>query len=184
MLKDAIDLAVKWHKPENRKGRINGTTLPYIVHPFFVMRMVWSWGAGTDVTMSASMCHDLLENTKLTYYELDGVIGEEAANIVRELTFEGDKDDKKEYMRSFYSSSIDALIIKVADRLDNVKDFMLTSPDYAQEYFDKADELFDALMSRRSEIQAEYRRESFKKMIDSYTSIKISLSIIETNKGL
>ncbi len=179
MLKDAIDLAVKWHRPEDRKGRIRGMSLPYIIHPFQVMRLVWSWGAGTDVTMSASMLHDILENTNLTYYELDGVIGEEAAQIVQELTYEGDEDEKKEYMRSFYSASVDALIIKVADRINNVQDFMNTSPDYAQAYFDKADDLFDALMSRLDEIKAEYGKQTVANIVDSYTSVKVSLSMLE-----
>jgi len=184
MLKDAIDLAVKWHRPENRKGQINGMSLPYIIHPFQVMRSVWSWGAGTDVTLSASMLHDALENTNLTYYELDGVIGEEAAKVVQELTYEGDKDAKKEYMKTFRSSSIDALIIKIADRINNVQDFMTTKPDYAQKYFDKAQDLFDALLLRKSEIEEKYGATTAQNVVDSYLALEISLKILEeNNKG-
>jgi len=184
MLKDAIDLAVKWHRNEDRKGRIRGMSLPYIIHPFQVMRLVWSWRAGTDITMSASMCHDILEDTNITYYELDGIIGEEAAKIVQELTYEGDKDAKKEYMKTFHSSSIEALVIKVADRINNVQDFMITSPDYAQKYFDEADELFDALMTRLDEIKAEYGKQTVTKIVDSYTSVQIGLTMLEeNNKG-
>ena len=184
MLQDAISLAVKWHRPEDRKGQINGISLPYIIHPFQVMRSVWSWGAGTDVTMSASMLHDVLENTKLTYYELDGVIGEEAAKVVQELTYEGDKDAKKEYMKTFRSSSIEALIIKVADRINNVQDFMTTKPDYAQKYFDKAKDLFDALLFRKSEIEEKYGVTTAQNIVDSYLSVEVSLKILEeNNKG-
>ena len=181
MLKDAIDLAVKWHRHENRKEKINGISIPYIIHPFQVMRSVWSWGAGTDVTMSASMLHDVLENTKLKYWELDGIIGEEAAKVVQELTYEGDKDAKKEYMKTFRSSSIEALIIKVADRINNVQDFMMTKTDYAQKYFDKAKDLFDSLLIRKSEIEEKYGATTAQNIVDSYLSLEISLKILEKN---
>jgi len=180
MLQEAIRLAVEWHKGQNRKFSNQGKHIPYVAHPFSVMKIVWAWGAGKEDVMSASICHDLIEDTEVTYEFLKVVVGEDAADIVKELTFDG--VNKEEYMKSFYTSSIDALIIKVADRLDNVKDFMLTLPHYAQKYFDKAEDLFGALMSRLDEIRDEYGEQTSKNIVDSYLSVKISLSILETNK--
>jgi len=181
-LENAVLLAIKYHNGEYRKGKVNGQSIPYIIHPINVMEAVWVWGAGTEVTLSASVTHDIKENTAIKHEELEFEIGKEAADIVTELTYEGGKEQKKEYMRTFHTSSIDALIIKIADRLDNVKGFMLTQPDYAQKYFDKAVDLFGALMSRLDEIKEKYGEQTSKNIVDSYISVQISLSILETNK--
>jgi len=178
-LEKAVLLAFKYHNGEYRKGKINGQSIPYIVHPINVMETVWAWGAGTEVTLSASITHDTEEDTKITHEELETEIGKEAADIVTELTYKGDKDRKAEYMRTFHTSSVEALVIKVADRLDNVKGFMLTSPDYAQKYFDKAEDLFEALTSRLDEIEDKFGKKTGKNIVDSYFSVRISLSILK-----
>ena len=152
----ALELAIKWHKNQVRSGKINDIRLPFIVHPISVMRKVWEWGFGTPVTMAASATHDTKEDTAITWEELIEVIGQEAADIVAELTYTGKTpEEKAEYLKSFSGKSLEALVIKIADRLDNVKDFRLTKPEYADKYFAKAESLFQAFIDRKDEFEEE-----------------------------
>tara|TARA_Y100000034_G_C6821681_1_gene370117 strand:- start:335 stop:886 length:552 start_codon:yes stop_codon:yes gene_type:complete len=149
----AIELVLKWHKNQMRSGELNGCQLPFIVHPISVMRRVWGWGFATPIVMDACACHDTKEDTDITWEELREVIGEDATDIVAELTYVGTTpEEKAEYIKSFKDKSIEALVIKVGDRLENVIDFMLTKPDYAKKYCDKAKLLFQALVDRKEEL--------------------------------
>jgi len=181
MLQKAMKLALEWHRDQDRKYMIQGLHVPYIVHPMAVMKMVWTWGAGTESIMCAAVCHDLIEDTFMTYEFLRAIIGDQAADIVKELTLE-EYSDKEKYLKSFSDSSIEALIIKIADRLDNVKDYMSNRPHYAKEYFDKAKDLFEALTSRVIEIQDKFGEAVYKNIIDSYLAVKISLSMSDINE--
>ena len=72
-------------------------------------------------------------------------------DIIAELTFEG--KDKNEYLRSFEHKSVQALIIKLADRICNVQDFKLVGDHtYASKYLHKADCLIEIAERRRDEI--------------------------------
>ena len=79
--------------------------------------------------------------------------------IVEELTFAPVENKpkhilKKEYIRSFKNKSVSALVIKVADRICNVRDFMIYNPDYARTYYNKAAMLFDFLVDRKDEVNS------------------------------
>ena len=155
-MNEAIDLAWKWHKNQTRKGSINDIALPQVFHPISVLKRVWEWGYGTPPVLSACACHDIKEDTDITWEELREVIGEEATSIVEELTYEGNSpEEKANYIESFMEKSIEALVIKIADRIQNVKDFMLTKPEYAKKYFKKGHPLFVSLHFRREELPME-----------------------------
>jgi (p)ppGpp synthase/HD superfamily hydrolase len=168
----ALELAIKWHKNQVRKGERNGYHLPFIVHPISVMKRVWEWGFATPITMDASATHDTKEDTDITWEELMGVIGEEAADIVFELTYTGNSpEEKAEYLKSFRNKSLEALVIKLADRFQNVKDFMLTKPEYANKYFDKAKFLFQALTDRKDEFEPE----AWNKINDDIEELRVTI---------
>ena len=57
---------------------------------------------------------------------MESVTNPNVVSIVKELTFDPKDMSKEEYMASFATKSIDAIIIKIADRLCNVMDFKLT----------------------------------------------------------
>lgn len=71
----------------------------------------------TDI-LSAGLLHDILEDTDTTYEELVKKFGENIANLVNELTHEGQKDEKGFYFPRLKSK--EAIIIKFADRLSNI----------------------------------------------------------------
>jgi (p)ppGpp synthase/HD superfamily hydrolase len=104
------------------------------------MGELYRWGVVDLTTLQAAVCHDVLEDTACSMEELTVAVGKDVANIVRELTFDG--KDKKAYMESFKYKSIEAYVIKLADRLRNVMDFQTTEPDYAKKYYEKANVLW------------------------------------------
>ena len=169
MLNETIDLARKYHEGILRKH----TNLPYITHPLNVLNHLGMMGI-TDVDLhKAAVCHDLLEDTNITPEELKNVIGERAFLIVQELTFVlTESYTKKDYLLSFLrEKSIEALIIKIVDRYDNVLDFHKFDPKYAKIYFRKATPLWQALENRKGEIVQLYGQEVYHQLDKLYRSL-------------
>lgn len=153
-IQPVIAFAVQAHQGQVRKG----SGLPYIVHPMAVLSQLASWDIRCSKTWKAAITHDILEERPdITFEELCEIVGPEAAAIVQELTF-FPKDpstataEKALYMRSFKDKSVEALVIKVADRICNTRDFLDTTPGYARKYWNKADDLFDTMITRGEEI--------------------------------
>lgn len=164
-LQKAIELAVKFHANQFRKEHnAAGCRIPFIVHPMQVMKLVFDWGAGTPANLAAAICHDMLEDTDVTDDQLISVIGNDAYQIVNELTFHeqgADPRDKQEqknaYLQTFATKSVNALVIKLADRACNVQDFINGGDGkYASKYARKAQPLYDAVMDRIDEIESVY----------------------------
>lgn len=179
--KMSVEKVTKWmidrHSGQTRKGKINGNILPYFFHPIQVANLVFKFGAGTDDNMMAALCHDLQEeNVTITEQELLDVTNQNVVNIVKELTFIPSSGTKEKYMLSFETASIDAVIIKIADRLCNVADFKLTSPEYAEKYFLKASPLFEAFEKRKHEICVKYGEYTSQKMTKMILYVKNKVS--------
>ena len=144
----AIDIAVKAHKKQYRKGG----KVPYIVHPMAVMLELVHCGVQDEDILITSILHDMIEDTNHTQESIEKLFGEKISRTVQELTFEGEQT-KKEYMASFDNKSLEALLVKVADRICNVRDFFYSdNRSYAPKYMRKADALFDVFHKRKNEI--------------------------------
>ena len=68
--------------------------------------------------LMAGLLHDTLEDTDTTYNELKKEFGGVIADLVNEVTQEGEKDEKGFYFPRLHSK--DAILIKFADRLSNM----------------------------------------------------------------
>jgi (p)ppGpp synthase/HD superfamily hydrolase len=144
-----------------------------------VMKLVFDWGAGTDVNLCAAACHDILGDTDCPAPLLEATIGKEAAAIVKELTFFAQDpsdpavkaEEKLSYLATFKEKSVSALVIKLADRHCNVHDFARSGDiEYARKYFRKASPLVDAFAVRTDEVRAVY---------GSFTVDQINLAVAE-----
>jgi len=203
-LRTATNFMIEKHGLQNRKRDINGVFMPYFTHPFDVMQLVWKWGAGKPKNMLASLGHDIEEDCKLTeaeiiagftpqvpearlykhetYFPSHHIL--EAAKIITELSFlppagidkETEKTLKDEYLRTFDKKSIDAFVIKLADRFCNSMDYKLSDPRYAFKYFKKAQFLFDTLSLRCDEIEAAFGQRTYDNICSTYQSCLIQLS--------
>ena len=134
--------------------------IPAYVHPFIVCRLLGTWGLEESDVLNASLLHDIVEDVEnCTYEMIEENFGPKVAELVRELTFEFAADPstykskaKAEYLASFATKSSRALLIKVADRICNVRDFYDDQDPYAAKYYRKADTLFEAFRARKQEL--------------------------------
>lgn len=98
-------------------------TKPVLFHSFKVAMSLYSSGYSRDIVI-ASILHDLLEDTDVTYDELVMQYGTPVADIVKAVTFDSKINDKLEQAKDMFQNCLkfghEALIVKCADLLDNI----------------------------------------------------------------
>ncbi len=118
-------------------GQFDDDGLPYIQHPqrvVAILEHVTDIG-DTDVR-AAAWLHDTLEDTKTTYLELVSEFGYAVANLVMEVTHKGQKDSNGYYFPNLHSR--EAIMIKFADRLDNLSRMENWEPKRREQYLAKS----------------------------------------------
>lgn len=124
----AVEFAVKAHAGQKRKG----SGEPYVLHPIRVARLVirdtdYNW------VIDAALLHDVLEDTK----ELipDGM----GAGLVEQLTIPKGMSKIAHMERLIDRGDVDALLIKMADMVDNLTEGLDTlGMSWAKKYIDRA----------------------------------------------
>lgn len=110
------------------RGQTRSDKSPYINHPIRVAQHVAAYktSKNMDALMSAAYLHDTIEDSGKTTEELEALFGKLAASLVQELTSDKaqiEKLGKTAYLaKKMETMSSYALVIKLADRLDNVSD--------------------------------------------------------------
>ncbi|WP_158265020.1 HD domain-containing protein [Blastopirellula marina] len=152
-----------WQAAKLHAGQVRQHSgLPYIVHPLDVVWRISQWGiVGSEHpdTWIAALFHDTLEDTEATPETLQPLIGEQATKLVEALTFDSSLHEKHVYLDSFQDPAktpIAAVVVKLADRLCNVEDFLRSDTAYAHTYFWKAESVFDAFTARRAQAVAHF----------------------------
>jgi (p)ppGpp synthase/HD superfamily hydrolase len=116
----AIELAAIGHRDQKRKFKDE----PYIVHPLRVSEIVLDVTGNLELACAAVL-HDTLEDTKITPNEIYETFGERITTLVESVTKvsilpKGEREE--EYLKRFSTASDETVIIKLADRFDNVRD--------------------------------------------------------------
>ena len=120
----AYDLAAEAHKDQRR---YSGE--PYIMHPVAVARILFDLGMDYQ-SIIAAILHDTVEDTDITLEDLTNLFGEEVAQLVNGVTKLGKvplatyKEQQAENVRKMLiamSQDIRVIIIKLADRLHNMR---------------------------------------------------------------
>ncbi|MBU6321373.1 MAG: bifunctional (p)ppGpp synthetase/guanosine-3',5'-bis(diphosphate) 3'-pyrophosphohydrolase [Patescibacteria group bacterium] len=125
-IKAAIRFAAEKHRAQVRLG---AERTPYIAHLVSVALLVAEDGAEDDV-VTAALLHDTLEDTDTTRAELVERFNERVAELVEDVT--EDKALSWEERRARYlehlehAASDDALLIAIADKIDNIEDKLET----------------------------------------------------------
>jgi (p)ppGpp synthase/HD superfamily hydrolase len=148
----AQDYATHKHGSQSRR---DGT--PYIAHPERVaghVRRVKGDSKSIDDIEAAAWLHDTIEDTDTSYEDIKKEYGSKVANMVKELT--SDKEEiarvgKTEYLQQkLHKMSSYSLIIKLADRLDNVSDLMTAdNPEWALKYATQTQDILEYLVDNR-----------------------------------
>lgn len=147
--KKAWNFAKEAHKGVTRK--FSGA--PYFEHVRKVFKLVKKVDT-RGILGAASILHDTIEDVDdVTYEVLVDQFGKEVADLVKELTSDGELLDamgKPDYLLDKMATmSNDALTIKLCDRLQNLSDHFAASAKFRENYYKETKYIIDNLRSHR-----------------------------------
>lgn len=144
MILKAAQFAAEKHRDQRRK---DANASPYINHPLALANVLAVEGGieNPDV-ICAALLHDTIEDTKTTAEELAGIFGDKVTGIVLEVTDDKNLDKavrKEEQVRHAPHISAEAKLVKLADKICNLRDIFAAPPadwsaDRKRAYFDWA----------------------------------------------
>ncbi|MEO7397015.1 MAG: HD domain-containing protein [Ilumatobacteraceae bacterium] len=111
--------------------RHDGVT-PYALHPIRVVNLLIKAGVKDDTVLCAAALHDVVEDTDMTLENIADSYGSLLASVVGQLTrYEG--MSRAAYIDSFETACLQAQLVKMADRIDNLLDSPKDPVSYAKE---------------------------------------------------
>ena len=131
IIDQAITYAREKHKDQKRK---DGS--PYIIHPLAVAEIVAEMGLDIE-SILASILHDCIEDTDASHDDIAKLFGHTVAELVEGVTkltkanFSTTEQAQMENLRKMFmamSKDIRVVLIKIADRLHNMRTMQYQSP--------------------------------------------------------
>ena len=131
LIDQAVEYANVKHQSQKRK---DGS--PYIIHPLAVAQVVAEMGLDQDAILGA-LLHDCIEDTDASHEEISKLFGETVAELVEGVTkltranFTTSEQEQMENLRKMFmamSKDIRVVLIKIADRLHNMRTMQYQSP--------------------------------------------------------
>ena len=128
----AVDYANQKHKLQKRK---DGS--PYIIHPLAVAQIVAEMGLDCDAILGA-LLHDCIEDTDASHEDIEKIFGSTVAELVEGVTkltranFSSSEQAQMENLRKMFmamSKDIRVVLIKIADRLHNMRTMQYQTPE-------------------------------------------------------
>ena len=151
LIKRAYTKAEGYHE-----GQLRKSGEPYLVHPVEVAKILAELGMDEN-TIVAGLLHDTVEDTSYSEQELKADFGEEVALLVDGVTklgtlvYESKEERQAENLRKMFlamSKDIRVLIIKLADRLHNLRTINYMNDDKIKEKCKETLEIYAPLASR------------------------------------
>ena len=131
LIDQAVQYANEKHKFQKRK---DGS--PYIIHPLAVAAIVVEMGLDMDAVLGA-LLHDCIEDTDASHEEIERLFGATVAELVEGVTkltradFSSTEEAQMENLRKMFmamSKDIRVVLIKIADRLHNMRTMQYQTP--------------------------------------------------------
>ncbi len=141
---------------EAHKGQFRASGRPYITHPVVVADILVDLGLDVPA-ICAALLHDTVEDTYVTDAMIRKEFGDEIADLVKGVTkldqlhFESKEQEQAENMRKMFfamAKDIRVLIIKLADRLHNMRSLQYLSKEKQQIMAKETLDIFAPLAGR------------------------------------
>ena len=155
----ALEFASKKHRDQRRKDT---SASPYINHPISLANILCNEGKISDPkVICAALLHDTIEDTETTELELKNTFGKAVAKIVVEVT--DDKslpkaERKLAQIEHAKHSSKRAKLVKLADKISNLRDILSSPPadwsiERKKEYFDWSKAVIDQIRGTNKKLE-------------------------------
>ena len=132
---ELIDRAVQYADAKHRQQKRKDGS-PYIIHPLAVAQIVAEIGLDQDAILGA-LLHDCIEDTDASHEEIEKIFGTTVAELVEGVTkltradFSSKEQAQMENLRKMFmamSKDIRVVLIKIADRLHNMRTMQYQTP--------------------------------------------------------
>jgi hypothetical protein len=153
-VKQALRVAYRAHRSQMRKSGE-----PFIIHPVEVALLLSEMQMDAETVM-AGLLHDTVEDTDLTFEQVEGMFGLEVRNIVEgetkvsklpKLNFYDYADEQAENLRQMFIAMTDdyrIIIVKLADRLHNMRTLRFMKPEKQKKISRETLDIFAPLAHR------------------------------------
>ena len=148
----AYNFAKKSHGDQKRKSGE-----PYIIHPIHTALILADLELDKESIM-AGLLHDVMEDTKVTREQMISEFGEEVTDLVdgvtklTKLDYDADKVEKQaENLRKMFlamAKDIRVILIKLADRLHNMRTLQYMTPEKQKEKSKETMEIYAPIADR------------------------------------
>jgi len=141
---------------EAHEGQTRMTGEPYIYHPIAVARILAEMRMDEN-TLIAAILHDVIEDTQTHKEQIATLFGQEVAEIVDGVTkldhleFDNKQEAKAESFRKMILAmvkDIRVILIKLADRLHNMRTLAIMRPDKARRIASETLEVYAPIANR------------------------------------
>ncbi len=154
----AIEFAVEHHE-----GMVRRSGEPFVLHPLEVALILARIRLDSD-TIAGALLHDLVEDTDVTYEDIASDFGPRVSGLVNGVTklsklpWTGDVDQSRrekeaqaESLRKMFLAMVDdigVVLIKLADRLHNMRTLQYMPPEKQQRIAQQTMEIYAPLANR------------------------------------
>lgn len=146
-----LQYAAQKHSTQRRK---DPQSTPYVNHVINVSTILAVEAEVSDeAVLMAALLHDVVEDTDATFGDVENLFGTDVSSLVREVT--DDKSLEKQQRKLLQIENAPkttrrAKLIKLADKLDNLRDLQVNTPqgwteERREEYFVWAKQVVDNL---------------------------------------
>ncbi len=179
---------------EAHKGQLRKSGEPYIIHPLCVAIILADLELDKE-TIVAGLLHDVVEDTVMTTEEIATEFSDEVAMIVDgvtklgQLSYDVDKVDvQAENLRKMFlamAKDIRVILVKLADRLHNMRTLKFMTPEKQKEKARETQEIYAPLAQRLgiSKVKIELEDLSLKYLEpDAYTDLVEQIALRKSQR--